>query len=252
LDRGETYHLYTRDDVADPILHNGEVNGKLEVDVTVLSESSAGSFREVSGISAKDARSGPKDLLGRNANVNAEDRGKEFVVHPVSALDIILKATGHSQVARLINSYKYEVKHVEMLPPKYDGNIVFELPPVVGSCKKGLRLQGMDRANDCYFWNRIAPTTVKVPTKLYEFGMVKCLGALECQNNQCDFFVRGGAQNVHAWGGVWTTTALQKVGEILPAKSVVCGYCNETPCCVSQCQAQMCYICTRTLSLRRS
>jgi hypothetical protein len=46
---------------------------------------------------------------------------------------------------------KFLTGHVICLPPQYNGDIIFELPPIKDEGKKGDRVQSMESAKDCYY-----------------------------------------------------------------------------------------------------
>lgn len=166
-----------------------------------------------------------------------------LIVYPVSAMDCVLKAEGWSEVAKFMKRGKYSFRQVECLPDVYDGDIIFELPPLKRDCGKGSGLRDMDRASDCYYWNRIVPTSVNVaPKDIWFFGKSRCTGSLICLNDACPYYVRDSIRNCIAWIGSWKISVEHKVGNLIPEGGVLCGHCNLPPVCDAECPALMFYM----------
>jgi hypothetical protein len=133
-------------------------------------------------------------------------------VYRISALQALLQVFGSSEVSRFVQRKKFATQHVICLPPRYNGDIIFELPPIDDEGKKGDRVRSMERGKDCYYWTRIVVTSVKVPKvegkQLWQFGKMSCTGALECRNDLCDYYSRQKSQNGSAWMGQYKMSVL--------------------------------------------
>ena len=85
---------------------------------------------------------------------------------------------------------------VNYLPSKFNGNTVFELPPL--PCIKGggaAMFEGMDRRRDGHAWTETATTNISDLNGQLSFRYVKCLGHLRCVNNSCPHLERCGEIN---------------------------------------------------------
>lgn len=168
---------------------------------------------------------------------------KNTIVYRCSAMDALLKSTGHSELSRFIRNKDFRFEQVSCLPPTYNGNVVFELPPILGMFSKGERLRDMDRSKDCYIWTRIFPTSVNVqPKKLWEFGKVTCTGSIECQNNLCEYLERKKGRNARAWSGIPKLSRQYVIGKLIEEGGIVCHYCQKVPFCKISCLARMFYM----------
>ena len=72
-------------------------------------------------------------------------------------------------------SFKHMV--VESLPAEFNGDCIFELPPLSvvkagGSC----RLGGMDRRFDHHVWTETTTSNISNPSGKLSFKYVKCMG----------------------------------------------------------------------------
>jgi hypothetical protein len=126
-------------------------------------------------------------------------------VYRISALQSLLQVRGSSKVSDFVQRMKFVTRHVICLPPRYNGDIIFELPPIKDEGKKGDRVRSMERAKYCYYWTQIVTTLVKVlkveGKQIWEFDKMLCIGALECRNDLCDYYSRNKSRNASAWMG---------------------------------------------------
>ena len=83
---------------------------------------------------------------------------------------------------------------VNYLPSKFNGNAVFELPPLPCIKRGGAAmLEGMDRRCDGHAWT--TTTNISDPNGQLSFRYVKCLGHLRCPNVSCPHLERCGEIN---------------------------------------------------------
>ncbi|KAL3688738.1 hypothetical protein R1sor_015047 [Riccia sorocarpa] len=82
--------------------------------------------------------------------------------HLLSAFDAAMSVSAPNELGKMdLKSFSYQ--RVLELPQNYDGNKIFEFPPVTGhttSKRNGFR-EGMDRRNDCFLWTS-PPSAVRL------------------------------------------------------------------------------------------
>ncbi|KAL3686486.1 hypothetical protein R1sor_009060 [Riccia sorocarpa] len=81
----------------------------------------------------------------------------------VSTFDALKQIRGKSELSRLqLSNFKHMA--VRQLPDKYNGDVVFELPPKNQEevQKKDGVLDGMDRTHDCWIWTRCTTTSAAI------------------------------------------------------------------------------------------
>lgn len=163
--------------------------------------------------------------------------------HRISALSALLAIRGHSELAKFVQQNKFVTRQVRCLPRSYNGDIIFELPPVQGDPRKGDRVVSMERAKDCYYWTRTTPTSAIVLSKdFWEFGKHRCTGSLECRNDNCPYFSREGSRNCAAWAGNYKVQIQHSFGQRVEEGGITCGHCEQRPFCVAACPALMFYM----------
>jgi hypothetical protein len=84
---------------------------------------------------------------------------------------------------------------VQYLPPSYDGDVIFELPPgcVSASTSKNT-MDSMDKWFDGHTWCRTITSNIHNSQGL-TFRKSLCVGQLVCDNKSCDFFARSSKRN---------------------------------------------------------
>ena len=95
---------------------------------------------------------------------------------------------------------------LQTLPPKFNGDVIFELPPVsmshMSTYAKGM--SGMDKRHDGHVWSKTMTTNITNSQGL-TFKTSSCLGHLHCTNSSCNFLRqshRVEAVNKMEWEGV--------------------------------------------------
>jgi hypothetical protein len=86
------------------------------------------------------------------------------------------------------------IEIVNYLPTKFNGDILFELPPMCDLLRHFEQLQGMDRKYDGRAWCKLKTDNIKNSFGL-GFRMTKCLGHLCCQNDYCVLFQHSSTRN---------------------------------------------------------
>ena len=133
------------------------------------------------------------------------------------------------------------------LPTKYNGNIVFELPPL-STVKSGgaAMLEGMDRRRDGHAWTETATTNISDPDGQLSFRYVKCLGHLRCENLSCPHLERCGEYNEMYWEGSTPEVLIPGPTTVIPPRCIVlCRICKSTSSCLRLCACKMFYITSR-------
>ena len=82
-------------------------------------------------------------------------------------------------------------KEVEFLPPVYDGDAIFELPPCQASSSSSAarNLEGMDKRCDGHPWCKLVTTNIHNSDSL-KFRKSFCAGHLICENSECEYVTR--------------------------------------------------------------
>ena len=141
-----------------------------------------------------------------------------------------------------LSSFVYEaVKH---LPTEFNGNQVFELPPLIVVKEGGLsRLNGMDQKRDGHVWTETATTNISDLSGVLSFKYVKCLGHLCCDNINYCCFRENGAMNELYWLGSLPDVIPHRQSPLLSKKfKIACKFCRLVPSCLATCQCRMFYV----------
>ena len=107
---------------------------------------------------------------------------------------------------------------VQTLPPKFNGDVIFELPPVsmshMSTYAKGM--SGMDKCHNEHVWLKTLTTNI-TNSQGFTFKTSSCLGHLRCTNSSCNFLRRSHrveAVNEMEWEGV--SPSVMDVGDAHP------------------------------------
>ena len=142
---------------------------------------------------------------------------------------------------------------VQTLPPKFNGDVIFELPPVstthMSTYAKGM--SGMDKRHDGHVWSKTVTTNI-TNSQGFTFKTSYCLGHLQCTNSSCDFLRRSHrlkAVNKMEWEGV--SPSIMDVGDAHPRGStLLCTICKHPPSCIATCPAKVYYVVGKQSSTR--
>ena len=112
-----------------------------------------------------------------------------------SLLSLRSHRSGRSEL-KSVDLATFPHQKLNYLPAKYNGNIVFELPPL-STVKSGgaAMLEGMDQRRDGHAWTETTTTNISDPDEELSFRYVKCLGHLRCENLSCPHLERCGEYN---------------------------------------------------------
>ena len=151
-----------------------------------------------------------------------------------------------------LSAFKHEV--VKYLPVEYNGDCIFELPPVAIVKEGGLsRLDGMDRKRDSHVWTEMATTNISDPSGILTFQYVKCMGHLRCLNPDCRCVSETGDCNELYWSGsspdvLTPGSSLEGVGKC----KLVYKYCKVTPSCLAVCHCKLFYAVSKDPNISRA
>jgi hypothetical protein len=130
---------------------------------------------------------------------------------------------------------------MQYLPPSYDGDVIFELPPscIFASTSKNT-MDSMDKRFDGHTWCRTITSNIHNSLGL-TFRKSLCVGQLFCNNKSCDIFARSSKRNEIEWLG--RTNTPFKLRHLPPPDSIlVCKVCKVAPICVNFCHGCIYYV----------
>jgi hypothetical protein len=137
------------------------------------------------------------------------------------------------------------VHQVMFVPPLFNGDVIFELPPLGGSsshCQAKL-LSGMEKRYDGHVWSNTHTTNIKNDDGL-TFRLSSCVGHLRCDNSNCDYLTRKhrvAGVNETEWDGC--SPIPFEVGPDPPSGSTItCKICSVVPSCIASCPAKLYYV----------
>jgi hypothetical protein len=135
------------------------------------------------------------------------------------------------------------MKHhrVQFLPPVFNGDVIFELPPCRSSSSSSAakNLEGMDKRYDGHPWCKLVTTNIHNSDNL-KFRKSYCNGHLACLNPECDYLKRASKRNKTEWTG-YTTFFFVVEGSHPKDCTLVCKICKTTPTCLNTCDARIYY-----------
>ena len=166
----------------------------------------------------------------------------------VSIIDSLMCLGDHKRSKSVLSRINFDairLQLVDYLPPRYNGDVIFEFPPLGGNGynTKAKLLREMDRRYDGHAWSRTITSNIQNDLKLL-FRTSSCLGHLRCDNPACDYLRRDhrtSRVNETEWEGL--SEKVFDVGSKPPTGStVVCKSCNVPPTCVAVCPAKIYYV----------
>jgi hypothetical protein len=140
-----------------------------------------------------------------------------------------------------INYDKITYYKVQYLPPSYNGNVIFGLPPscISASTSKNA-MDDMDKRFDGHTWCRTI-TSNNHNSQGLTFGKSLCVGQLVCNNKSCDFFARSSKRNETEWSSQTNTPF--KLGHLpLLDSTLIFKVCEVPPTCVNFCPGRIYYV----------
>ena len=165
-----------------------------------------------------------------------------------SILECLKKLSARPGNKNILKKLNYEVVksvRVDHLPPVFDGDILFEFPPVsIATAHSSAKsMQGMDKRYDGHLWTKTMTTNISNDMGL-AFRSSLCVGHLRCANKDCDYLKRAhrtsSVNDTEFEGSTWKPFS---VGQQPPKDStLVCRVCKEPPKCVKDCCGRIFYV----------
>jgi hypothetical protein len=135
---------------------------------------------------------------------------------------------------------------VKYIPASYDGDKIFELPPLPENTPTTFSgdMDGMGKQYDGHTWCKTMTSNVQNDYSL-KFRKSTCTGHLQCPNPACDFIDRNPRKvNSTEWVG-FTLGPIPVGGEHPPNSTPVCKVCHTPPVCVELCPAKIFHVTCR-------
>jgi hypothetical protein len=160
----------------------------------------------------------------------------------VDSLKRIRGSKGVRNISKTLDFDTLDIQRVKFLPPTFNGDVLFELPPVDTSGPFHM-IHGMDKRHDGHAWTKIVTSNIKSDMSL-TFRTSTCIGHLCCENQDCEYtsrIHRTSQINEREWDGFIVSTIL--VGQpALAGLSLVCKICKVPPHCITTCAARIYYV----------
>jgi hypothetical protein len=146
-----------------------------------------------------------------------------------------------------INYYKIAYQKVQYLPPSYNGDGIFELPPSRVSTSASISkntMDSIDKRFDGHTWCRTITSNIHNSQGL-TFRKSSYVGQLIYNNENCDFLSRSSKRNETEWSG--RTNTPFNLGHLPPPDSIlVCNVYKVPPTCVNFCNARIYYVLSKS------
>jgi hypothetical protein len=160
----------------------------------------------------------------------------------VDSLRRIWASKGVRNVFKTLHFDTLDIQRVKFLPPTFNGNVLFELPPV-DTLGPFHMMHGMDKRHDGHAWTKTVTSNIKSDMSL-TFRTSTCIGHLRCENQDCEYtshIHRTSPVNEREWNGFSVTTI--PVGQPARAGStLVCKICKVPPIYFAACAARIYYV----------
>ena len=175
--------------------------------------------------------------------------------HPISpstpslsilqCLCTLASMSGRKNILQKLDYDTLQIQEVKFLPPRFDGNLMFVLPPVgvSSSHTKAKFMDGMDKRYDGHIWTKTQTTNITNDMGI-AFRSSTCVGHLQCLNPHCDYLQRAHRTSpVNDIGFDGFTKEPFPVAGPLPLHSIImCKICKEPPKCIAPCHAKIFYV----------
>jgi hypothetical protein len=168
--------------------------------------------------------------------------GHQKSLSVVDSLKRIQASKGIRNVFKTLDFGNLDIQRVQFLPPTFNGNVLFELPPVDPTGPFHM-MHGMDKRHDGHAWTKTVTSNIKSDMSL-TFCTSTCIGHLHCENQDYEYtshIHRTSPVNEREWDGFTVTTI--PVGQPAPTgSSLVCKICKVPPVCIATCAARIYYV----------
>ena len=190
-----------------PLLSHVKVEPNTEV-ITISSDDSDCSSPDSNYVSPSCTVPRPTEVF----KTESEDTSIQSFNSSISIVDSIKQlrhARGSRNVLKKIDFSSISVVRVRTLPPEFNNDIIFELPPVQvsGMSSQAKLMTGMDKRYDGHAWTRTITSHIKNDAGL-TFRMSSCIGHIQCNNSSCAYLSRihrTAPTNNTEWKGSTTT-----------------------------------------------
>ena len=224
-----------------------------DVDITLLSDDSD---TEPLPTVKEEPQSSHAYICSSSRNVDCTETPAQLDASSSSVL-VFLRALralkGSRNVLSRLDYDSIPAYAVQRLPPKFNGDVIFELPPVSVShmCTSAKGMSGMDKRHNGHIWSKTLTTNI-TNSQGFTFKTSSCLGHLRCTNSSCEFLHRSHRLqpvNEMEWEGV--SPSILDVGDAHPQGStLVYSICKHPPSCVATCPARVYYVLGKQSSTR--
>ena len=163
----------------------------------------------------------------------------------IDCLKRLCSRRGSKSALSKLDFNNIKTEKVEFLPPCFDSDVIFELPPIGNSAtlSQARLLRGMDRCHDGHAWTRTITSNIKNDMGL-TFRTSSYSGHLRCSNADCEYITRVHrtlVANEIEWDGVSSFTF--EVGmHPLKGSTLVCNICKSPPSYLAICPAKIYYV----------
>jgi hypothetical protein len=106
----------------------------------------------------------------------------------IDSLKRIWASKGVRNVFKTLDFDSPDIQSVQFLPPIFNGNVLFELPPVDTSGPFHM-MHGMDKHHDGHAWTKTVTSNIKNDMSL-TFRTSTCISHIRCHNQDCEYTSR--------------------------------------------------------------
>ena len=161
----------------------------------------------------------------------------------LEALRLIASRKGSKSELASLDFGSFQLEQVNYLPPQFDGDKIFELPPLLQGCPTLYRgdMDGMDKQYDGHTWYKTMTTNIANNVDL-KFRKSSCTGHLRCSNSSYVFLSRNfGKVNKTEWIGI-ILCPLVVGGDPPPKFTLAYKVCHTPPECLALYDAKIYYV----------
>jgi hypothetical protein len=181
--------------------------------ITILSDDSNGNSPTVaSPIRSRVVNSSLPDSSQRSPIPLGHPKpfvGQQKCLSVVDSLKRIRVTKGSRSVFKTLDFDTFGIQRMQFLPPTFNGDVLFELPPVDTSGPFHM-VHGMDKHHDGHDCTKTVTSNIKSDMSL-TFRTSTCIGHLRCENQDCEYtsrIHRTSPVNEQEWDGFIIMTIL--------------------------------------------
>jgi hypothetical protein len=117
--------------------------------------------------------------------------GYQNALSVVDSLKRIRATKSTRNVFKTLDFDSLDIQRVEFLPSIFNGDALFELPPVdtLDLQTNTKLMHGMDKRHDGHAWTKTITSHIKSDMNL-TFRTSTCVGHLRCENQHCEYTIR--------------------------------------------------------------